>query len=73
MLTEKTPQNGGHWAFISAIFSGGHAITPYAVEDQGDGIFHVYVYDNNYPNLPRIMEINRDAETWSYEAPPIPA
>ncbi len=49
-------------------FSGGHAITPYAVEDQGDGIFHVYVYDNNYPNLPRIMEINRDAETWSYEA-----
>lgn len=49
-------------------FSGGHAITPYAVEDQGNGIFHVYVYDNNYPNLPRIMEINRDAETWSYEA-----
>ncbi len=49
-------------------FSGGHAITPYAVEDQGDGLFHVYVYDNNYPDQPRIMEINRDAETWSYEA-----
>lgn len=49
-------------------FSGGHAITPYAVEDQGNGIFHVYVYDNNYPNQTRILEINRDAETWAYEA-----
>jgi len=49
-------------------FSGGHAITPYAVEDQGNGIFHVYVYDNNYPNQPRILTINRDAETWAYEA-----
>lgn len=49
-------------------FSGGHAITPFAVEDQGNGLYHVFVYDNNYPNETRIMEINRDAETWSYEA-----
>ncbi|MBE2222181.1 MAG: hypothetical protein IAF02_11600 [Anaerolineae bacterium] len=49
-------------------FSGGHAITPYAVEDQGNGLYHVFVYDNNYPNETRIMEINRDEETWSYEA-----
>ncbi len=49
-------------------FSGGHAITPYAVEDQGNGLYHVFVYDNNYPNETRIMEINRDDETWSYEA-----
>ena len=49
-------------------FSGGHAITPYAVEDQGNGIFHVYVYDNNYPNQSRILTINRNAETWFYEA-----
>ncbi len=49
-------------------FSGGHAITPYAVEDQGDGIYHVFVYDNNYPGESRIMTIDREAETWSYEA-----
>jgi hypothetical protein len=49
-------------------YSGGHAITPYAVEDQGNGLYHVFVYDNNYPNETRIMEINRDDETWSYEA-----
>ena len=48
--------------------SGGHAITPIAVEDQGNGLYHVFVYDNNYPNETRIMEINRDEETWSYEA-----
>ena len=31
---------------------GGHAITPYAVEDRGDGRFAVLVYDNNYPASP---------------------
>lgn len=49
-------------------FSGGHAVTPYAVEDQGDGIYHIFVYDNNYPNEPRILEVDRNAETWAYEA-----
>jgi len=49
-------------------FTGGHAITPYAVEDQGDGIFHVYVYDNNYPGQGRVLIIDREAETWQYEA-----
>ena len=49
-------------------FTGGHAVTPYAVEDQGDGTYHVYVYDNNYPSIGRILTIDRNAETWQYEA-----
>lgn len=47
---------------------GGHTITPYAVEDIGGGISKVYVYDNNYPNQARTMEINRNDNTWEYEA-----
>ncbi len=49
--------------------TGGHAITPYAVEDLGNGEFRIYVYDNNYPDdASRFMLINRNTETWSYEA-----
>ncbi len=49
-------------------FSGGHAITPYAVEDQGGGIFHVLVYDNNWPNMARYVEIDTNNNSWSYQA-----
>jgi hypothetical protein len=49
-------------------FSGGHAITPFAVEDKGDGLYHVLVYDNNFPNETRFIEVDRNANTWSYLA-----
>jgi hypothetical protein len=46
----------------------GHSITPYAVEDRGNGIFWIYVYDNNWPNkFDAHMEIDRVNETWSYD------
>ncbi len=48
--------------------SDGHAITPFAVEDQGGGVYHVLVYDNNLPGETRILTIDRTANTWSYEA-----
>jgi hypothetical protein len=51
----------------------GHAITPYAVEDRGDGIFALLVYDNNYPNITRAVIFNRKQNTWGYEAAPNPS
>jgi len=55
----------------------GHAITPYAVEDMGGGIYHVHVYDNNWPDDDtRRLIINRNTNHWSYYAsqnPDIPA
>jgi len=45
----------------------GHAITPFAVEDKGNNLFWVYVYDNNYPNESRVIKINKAQETWVYE------
>jgi hypothetical protein len=48
--------------------TGGHAITPYAVQDKGNGEFWMYVYDNNYPDdASKFIKINRNQETWSYE------
>lgn len=48
---------------------GGHAITPYAVEDMGNGIFQVHVYDNNWPaDAGRRLTIDTVNDTWHYYA-----
>jgi hypothetical protein len=58
-------------------FKGGHAITPYAVEDMGGGIFQIHVYDNNWPgDMTRRLTIDTANDTWNYYAainPGIPA
>jgi len=43
---------------------GGHAVTPYAVEDMGSGIFHVLVYDNNHVGIARRLVVDRNKNTW---------
>ena len=45
---------------------GGHAITPFAVEDQGGGHYNVLVYDNNFPDVVRAVKFDRNANTWEY-------
>jgi hypothetical protein len=46
--------------------TGGHAITPFAVEDKGDGQVAILVYDNNFPGTTRAVEVDTNEETWSY-------
>ncbi len=46
--------------------SGGHAIKPYSVVDMGNGIVRIMVYDNNYPNQERFIEVDRNSNTWKY-------
>jgi hypothetical protein len=53
--------------------TGGHAITPYAVEDQGNGKENVLVYDNNFPGVTREISFDRNANTWSYFGGPNPS
>lgn len=44
-----------------------HAVTPYAVQQKEDGIWWVYVYDNNYPgNDTLYIAIDTAANTWDY-------
>ena len=48
--------------------SGGHAITPFGVEDKGDGLYAILVYDNNYPGQTRELLVDSRDNTWLYEA-----
>jgi len=47
---------------------GGHAVTPYAVEDKGGGRFNLLIYDNNYQRIARAIELDTNTNTWRYEA-----
>ncbi len=61
--------NGGGEAYTIGIFQpgvGGHAVSPYAVADQGGGIYWILVYDNNYPGEEKYIEIDTNADTWTY-------
>lgn len=46
----------------------GHAVTPYAIEELGNGLYHILVYDNNHPNIERFIEVNKTANTWKFTA-----
>ena len=48
--------------------SGGHAVTPYAVENKGSGKFQVMIYDNNWPGQTRAINFDTKANTWTYAA-----
>lgn len=48
--------------------TGGHAITAYEVKDQGNGVYWVMVYDNNYPGQERHMVVDTNANTSEYDA-----
>lgn len=45
----------------------GHAITPFGVEDKGDGLYAILVYDNNYPGETRELFIDSRDNSWTYE------
>jgi hypothetical protein len=48
-------------------YTRGHAISPYAVEDMGEGIYHLYVYDSNYPgDATKVVIFDTKEETWRY-------
>lgn len=51
----------------------GHAITPFGVEDKGDGLYAILVYDNNYPGETRELFIDSRDNSWTYETAINPA
>jgi hypothetical protein len=46
--------------------TGGHAITPFAVEDQGKGLAKILVYDNNFPGAIRAVDVDTNTDRWHY-------
>ena len=55
-------------AFWKRDGSGGHAVTPYAVDNKGGGKFQVLIYDNNWPGQTRAINFDTKANTWTYDA-----
>ncbi|MEZ4658156.1 MAG: hypothetical protein R2911_11330 [Caldilineaceae bacterium] len=45
---------------------GGHAVNPYAIANKGNGIYWLYVYDNNWPGAERYLIFDTNQETWLY-------
>jgi len=65
----RTPRKENYTlAIMKRNHSVGHAVTPYAVEDTGNGQAAVLIYDNNYPILPRAVMFDRRKNSWRYEA-----
>jgi hypothetical protein len=48
--------------------TGGHAVTPYQVDYQGNGQYRVLIYDNNWPGQTRAIAFDTTKDTWSYDA-----
>lgn len=45
---------------------GGHAITPYEVRRPSASTAEIAVYDNNFPNMERVVVVDTTANTWRY-------
>lgn len=67
-LVEKMDVNGETYTIGIYNENGdGHAITPFGVEDKGDGLYAILVYDNNYPGETRELFIDSRDNSWTYE------
>lgn len=56
----------GIYKFVDGQKKDGHAITPLAVEELGEGQFRIHVYDNNYPGEVRFVEVDKNKNSWKY-------
>ncbi len=46
--------------------SEGHAVTPFGIENLGNGQYDILIYDNNKPGTTQAVAVDTTAETWSY-------
>jgi hypothetical protein len=64
--------NPNHETYAVGIYkadrTGGHAVTAYGLEDRGQGVYWIMIYDNNYPGQARYIQVDTQANTWQYEA-----
>jgi len=61
------------WMRENGKYTRGHAVVPIAVEDMGDEIYRLHVYDNNYPGQTKYVVVDGKKETWRYHTANNPA
>lgn len=59
-------------AFFKRDGSGGHAVTPFAIEKNSDSQSHILIYDNNFPGIMRAITVDTEKNSWSYVGGPDP-
>ncbi|GAP33493.1 hypothetical protein, partial [Nocardia seriolae] len=59
--------------FYKRDMTGGHEVTPYAVEDKGKGQVSILIYDNNFPGVTSHIDVDRNTDTWHYQTASNPA
>lgn len=65
---KQSAQNPYELHIFKSDFSSGHAVTPWKVSYKGKNIFHVYIYDSNWPGLDnRYIEFDVKLDTWRYD------
>jgi hypothetical protein len=47
--------------------AGGHAVTPYKVEQTAPGVYRIHIYDNNYPGVEKHIDVDTGRNRWVYE------
>lgn len=52
-------------------FARGHAVTPIGLYKGEGDVYWLRIYDNNFPDKERRIELNPSANTWRYEVPPL--
>lgn len=54
--------------YVLTVFGtiGGHAVTPIALRDLGDGRTGIVVYDNNFPGVEKMVVADAAADKWYY-------
>ena len=45
---------------------GGHAITPYKIDQTGPGKYRIFIYDNNYPGAEKFIDVDAGRNEWIY-------
>jgi hypothetical protein len=48
---------------------GGHSVLAYTVQDKGNNIVWIQIYDNNNPGEDAYIEVDTKADTWKYMPP----
>src|SRR5215218_5982067 len=61
------------WMKEQGKYTRGHSIVPIAVEETGEDLYRIHVYDNNYPGQVKYVVVDAAKETWRYHTANNPA
>jgi hypothetical protein len=64
--TEKEFYTLGIGMRVNGKYTKGHSILPFAVEDMGNSVYRIHVYDNNFPGETKYVTVDGKNESWRY-------